>query len=72
MIRNREMKVMLTLFHHSIPKWAVPWGGWTSKKTVHAFADFVKCVSTDSSRRFSVLTAILIIVRVFESDSQPG
>lgn len=28
MVKDRNMKVMLTLFHHSAPKWALEHGGW--------------------------------------------
>lgn len=41
-IRRRGMKVMLTLFHHSIPKWALSYGGWTEPRTIVYFTDFAK------------------------------
>lgn len=41
-IRDRGMKVMLTLFHHSIPKWALKYGGWTEHRTVAYFTDFAR------------------------------
>merc|ERR1712185_700266 len=28
MVRTRGMRVMLTLFHHSLPPWAIERGGW--------------------------------------------
>jgi beta-glucosidase/6-phospho-beta-glucosidase/beta-galactosidase len=36
------MKVMLTLFHHSLPPWAGKYGGWKMEKTVNYFMDFVR------------------------------
>jgi beta-glucosidase/6-phospho-beta-glucosidase/beta-galactosidase len=36
------MKVMLTLFHHSLPPWAGEYGGWKMEKTVNYFMDFVR------------------------------
>ncbi|KAI3821533.1 hypothetical protein L1987_09101 [Smallanthus sonchifolius] len=39
-----NMKVMLTLFHHSLPPWAGDYGGWKSEKTVNYFMDFTRVV----------------------------
>ncbi|KAK1424156.1 hypothetical protein QVD17_19475 [Tagetes erecta] len=39
-----NMKVMLTLFHHSLPPWAGDYGGWKSEKTVKYFMDFTRVV----------------------------
>ncbi|KAI3821532.1 hypothetical protein L1987_09100 [Smallanthus sonchifolius] len=39
-----NIKVMLTLFHHSLPPWAGDYGGWKSKKTVNYFMDFTRVV----------------------------
>lgn len=36
------MKVMLTLFHHSLPPWAGEYGGWRMEKTANYFMDFVR------------------------------
>lgn len=36
------MKVMLTLFHHSLPPWAGEYGGWKMEKTINYFMDFVR------------------------------
>ncbi|XP_057959079.1 beta-glucosidase-like SFR2, chloroplastic [Malania oleifera] len=48
-VRSYGMKVMLTLFHHSLPPWAGEYGGWKLEKTVDYFMDFtrlvVECVS---------------------------
>ena len=38
------MSVMLTLFHHSMPKWAAAYGGWTHPMAVEHFADFATVV----------------------------
>ncbi|KAK9288966.1 hypothetical protein L1049_017437 [Liquidambar formosana] len=38
------MKVMLTLFHHSLPPWAGEYGGWKLEKTVDYFLDFTRLV----------------------------
>ncbi|XP_064948814.1 beta-glucosidase-like SFR2, chloroplastic isoform X2 [Musa acuminata AAA Group] len=38
------MKVMLTLFHHSLPPWAGEYGGWKLEKTVDYFMDFTRLV----------------------------
>lgn len=42
--RSYGMKVMLTLFHHSLPPWAGEYGGWRLEKTVDYFMDFTKLV----------------------------
>eukprot|EP00850_Spirogloea_muscicola_P023851 SM000396S15195 [mRNA] locus=s396:28666:31326:+ [translate_table: standard] len=41
-VKARGLRIMLTLFHHSIPKWAVAYGGWTNERTVQYFADFAR------------------------------
>ncbi|KAM0962496.1 hypothetical protein ACFX13_022040 [Malus domestica] len=43
-VRSYGMKVMLTLFHHSLPPWAGEYGGWKMEKTVDYFMDFTKLV----------------------------
>ncbi|XP_015900115.3 beta-glucosidase-like SFR2, chloroplastic [Ziziphus jujuba] len=43
-IRSYGMKVMLTLFHHSLPPWAGKYGGWKLEKTVDYFMDFTRLV----------------------------
>lgn len=43
-VRDYGMKVMLTLFHHSLPPWAGEYGGWRMEKTVKYFLDFVRLV----------------------------
>lgn len=40
MIQDRGMEVMLTLFHHSLPSWAVDIGGWTNPKVRDYFVSF--------------------------------
>ncbi len=44
MVHNHNMRVMLTLFHHSLPKWALLYGGWIDPRTVSYFADFARSV----------------------------
>ncbi|GMY27976.1 beta-glucosidase-like SFR2, chloroplastic isoform X1 [Fagus crenata] len=43
-VRSHGMKVMLTLFHHSLPPWAGEYGGWKVEKTVGYFMDFTRLV----------------------------
>lgn len=43
-VRSYGMKVMLTLFHHSLPPWAGEYGGWKVEKTVDYFMDFTRLV----------------------------
>ncbi|KAM3292845.1 hypothetical protein ACQJBY_036471 [Aegilops geniculata] len=43
-IHEHGMKVMLTLFHHSLPPWAGEYGGWRMEKTANYFMDFVRLV----------------------------
>ncbi|XWS38903.1 hypothetical protein CRYUN_Cryun18bG0003200 [Craigia yunnanensis] len=43
-VRSYGKKVMLTLFHHSLPPWAGDYGGWKLEKTVDYFIDFTKLV----------------------------
>ncbi|MCD7446841.1 Beta-glucosidase-like sfr2, chloroplastic [Datura stramonium] len=43
-VRSYGMKVMLTLFHHSLPPWAGDYGGWKLEKTVDYFMEFTRLV----------------------------
>lgn len=43
-VRSYGMKVMLTLFHHSLPPWAGEYGGWKMEKTVDYFVKFTMLV----------------------------
>lgn len=43
-VRSYGMKVMLTLFHHSLPPWAGEYGGWKMEKTVDYFMKFTMLV----------------------------
>lgn len=43
-VRFYGMKVMLTLFHHSLPPWAGEYGGWKMEKTVDYFMKFTMLV----------------------------
>jgi beta-glucosidase/6-phospho-beta-glucosidase/beta-galactosidase len=41
-VRAKRMRVMMTLFHHSLPRWALDKGGWTNPETKDAFVEFSK------------------------------
>ena len=41
-VLDHGMKVMLTLFHHSLPIWAADYGGWKEAKTIKYFLDFTR------------------------------
>lgn len=41
-IKSKKLKIMLTLFHHSLPKWAMQKGGFTSSYIQELFVDFAK------------------------------
>ncbi|MQM08532.1 hypothetical protein Taro_041387 [Colocasia esculenta] len=43
-VRSYGMRVMVTLFHHSLPPWAGEYGGWRMEKTVDYFMDFTRLV----------------------------
>ncbi|CAM6089649.1 unnamed protein product [Calypogeia fissa] len=43
-VRACGMKVMLTLFHHSLPVWAAQFGGWKNAKTTKYFVEFSRLV----------------------------
>ncbi|KAH6757943.1 Glycosyl hydrolase superfamily protein [Perilla frutescens var. hirtella] len=43
-VHSYGMKVMLTLFHHSLPPWAAEYGGWKLEKTVDYFVEFTRVV----------------------------
>jgi len=47
MVKDRGMKVMLTLFHHSLPGWLAESGGWTNKETSRQFLYFAKAVALE-------------------------
>ncbi|GMH19316.1 hypothetical protein Nepgr_021157 [Nepenthes gracilis] len=43
-VRSFGMKVMMTLFPHSLPPWAGVYGGWKLERTVGYFMDFTKMI----------------------------
>lgn len=43
-VRSKNMRIMMTLMHHSIPKWAQDLGGWKSEKMPAHFVEFGKRV----------------------------
>lgn len=49
MIKQKNMKVMLTLFHFTVPKWNQNQGGWTNRETKDHFISFSKKVMTEFS-----------------------
>jgi len=44
MCHERGMRVMLTLFHHSLPPWLGAVGGWTNSSSVRHFETFARAV----------------------------
>lgn len=44
LIRAKDMKIMLTLFHFTVPKWIQEEGGWTNRETKKHFIEFSKLV----------------------------
>ena len=44
LVRSRKMEVMLTLFHHSMPRWGAAYGGLTSPLSVQHFAQLTSAV----------------------------
>jgi beta-glucosidase/6-phospho-beta-glucosidase/beta-galactosidase len=47
MIRAKNMKVMLTLFHFTVPKWVQNEGGWTNDETKTHFIQFSKLIMSE-------------------------
>ncbi|KAJ7561489.1 hypothetical protein O6H91_03G030700 [Diphasiastrum complanatum] len=41
-VHAHGMRVMLTLFHHSLPSWAAKYGGWKEGKTIDYFLQFTR------------------------------
>lgn len=46
-LKQRGLKVMLTLWHFTLPQWVADQGGWENGKTVKLFERFVKRVAPD-------------------------
>lgn len=44
MVRSKNMRIMMTLMHHSIPEWAQEMGGWHNDKMTDHFVEFGKRV----------------------------
>ncbi len=42
MAKKRNLKIMLTLMHHSVPKWIMNQDGWHNEKTKNDFLNFSK------------------------------
>ena len=41
-LKDRNIKVMLTLWHFTLPKWVADKGGWENDKTINYFAKFTE------------------------------
>eukprot|EP00965_Chrysotila_dentata_P087409 2885988-Pleurochrysis_carterae.AAC.3 len=48
MVKDAGMKIMLTIFHHSLPIWLQKTGGWTNSTSVDYFGLFVEAVVSGS------------------------
>lgn len=46
-LKDKKMKVMLTLWHFTLPKWVADKGGWKTAKTVGYFERFVKRIAPE-------------------------
>lgn len=46
-LKNRNLTVMLTLWHFTLPKWVADLGGWENGKTVKLFERFVKRIAPE-------------------------
>ncbi len=46
-LKNRNLTVILTLWHFTLPKWVADQGGWESGKTVKLFERFVKRITPE-------------------------
>ncbi len=40
LVREKNLKIMMTLMHHSIPKWAQKMGGWKNDEMIKYFVKF--------------------------------
>eukprot|EP01018_Ginkgo_biloba_P034699 Gb_25847 [translate_table: standard] len=43
-VHAHGLRVMLTLFHHSLPPWASAYGGWKLDKTIDYFLEYTRLV----------------------------
>ena len=46
-LKKRNIKVMLTLWHFTLPKWVADLGGWENRQTVKFFERFVQRVAPE-------------------------
>ena len=58
-LKDKNLTVMLTLWHFTLPKWVSDKGGWENGKTVKYFEGFVKKI---------VPEAVLIFIKYEEGD----
>ncbi|KAJ7561496.1 hypothetical protein O6H91_03G030700 [Diphasiastrum complanatum] len=49
-VHAHGMRVMLTLFHHSLPSWAAKYGGWKEGKTIDYFLQFTSNKTSKSTK----------------------
>lgn len=54
----RGLKPHMTLYHWDLPIGAQGWGGWTSRRTAYAFADFATVVMDRIGDRVQAVTTI--------------
>lgn len=47
LVRQRGMRPMVTLFHHSLPPWSIRMGGWTNPLTRDYFVAFARDVVSE-------------------------
>lgn len=47
-VRAYGLEPMVTLFHHSLPEWAIQMGGWSNRLVVEYFLNFVEDVVLES------------------------
>lgn len=46
-LKDRHLKVMLTLWHFTLPKWVADRGGWENNQTVNLFTKFVEKIAPE-------------------------
>jgi beta-glucosidase/6-phospho-beta-glucosidase/beta-galactosidase len=76
MARARGLSVMMTLFHHSMPVWAIDVGGWTNPEMVSHFeaftADIVKEFASDVDLWITVNEPAPFLLFTYVAGMWPG
>lgn len=54
-LQSKNLKIMLTLFHHSGPQWFIDSGGWTNPINVEYFAAFVESLLSSLNKEKIVI-----------------